>query len=104
VRLTSIREGVDRMTTARVFENLAGMWLADMSAKGMNATQAIKLLNSATGRSYSYKRAWEWKSGKREVPAVARRAMLRMSLRYVLRCFGVSIQDDALQELASLIS
>jgi hypothetical protein len=85
-------------------ENLTGLWLADMALRGMTAEEAMKLLNASTGRRYNYKRAWEWKSGKRALPAVARAAMLHMSLPYVLRCFGLSLPPERSLQLSKFLT
>jgi hypothetical protein len=97
-----IRSGQSKRTF--VVANLTGMWLADTAMRGMTAEQAMKLLNAATGRRYNYKRAWEWKSGKRALPAVARAAMLRTSLPYILKCFGLSLPPQKSLELASFLT
>lgn len=89
------------MTPAR---SLVGMWMLAVRAQGKPVTVGVVELNALAGRRYTYKRVWDWKAGRRNVPSHARRFMLRMALPYICKCVGVMPTKTLLNDLEVMLS
>lgn len=89
------------MTPAR---SLVGMWMLAVQAHGKTIKSGVTELNRLCGRRYSYKRVWDWKAGRRAVPAYARRFLLRMALPYICKCVGLLPTKHVLEDLEVMLS
>jgi hypothetical protein len=88
---------------ARSVKSLVDLWLQSEMAEGHDTQAAFARLNAAVGKRYDYRRAWEWRTSRRQIPSPARRYMLRASLPYALKCVGVKLSDERLNELAEML-
>jgi hypothetical protein len=92
------------MTTKSLIES----WLAAEYAAGKNKTEATTALSKATGMRYTLHRVLEWEKGERDVPAKARRHMLRVALPLVLEDLASvdagSLSASVIRKLADRLS
>lgn len=92
------------MPSSSTPKRLIDIWLMAEAAEGRSPAQAFARLNAAINRKHDYRRAWEWRTGRRHIPTPARRYIVGAALPYALKCVGVKLTDNRLQELAEMIA
>jgi hypothetical protein len=80
-------------------KSLVDIWLLAEAPE-----QAFARLNAAINRKHDYRRAWEWRTGRRQIPSPARRFIVAAALPYALKCVGVRIAPAFLQDLAEMLA
>jgi hypothetical protein len=83
-------------------KTLIESWLAAEYAAGRTKTEATAALNKATGMRYNLTRILQWEKGERDVPAKARRHLIRVALRHVLETAGVDVGGLSAAELRKI--
>lgn len=69
--------------------SLVDTWIKAETGHGHTLTSAVAAMNEQTGSRYTVSRVGEWRRGVRDVPATARRYMLKAALPVALADAGL---------------
>lgn len=86
--------------------NVAQTWTQWILSRGMILVEGIEELNEELGTDHSLSRLWEWRTGRRPIPAPIAHYMRLKSLRWALRQSGgrAPKSDAALRALCDRLS